>query len=74
MMSGATRVLRTLLQFLVAATIILPTFVALLGTVGVTVDGKAWAAVLAAAVIFVTTVQNALEQSGLIPTLGANRN
>ena len=73
MMTGATRVLRTLLQVLVAATIILPTLVAFLGTVGVTVDGKAWAAVLAAAVILVTTAQNALEQSGLIPTLGANR-
>lgn len=72
-MSGATRVLRSLLQMLVAATIILPALVGFLSAAGVTVDGKAWAAVLAAAVILVTTVQNALEQSGIIPTFGANR-
>lgn len=72
-MNPVTRILRTVGQVLAAALIIVPTFVALLATVDVEVDGKAWAAVLAAAVLFVTTVQNALEQAGLIPTLGARR-
>ena len=72
-MNPVTRILRTVLQVLTAALIIVPTFVALLATMDVEVDGKAWAAVLAAAVLFVTTVQNALEQAGLIPTLGARR-
>ena len=70
-MTPTTRILRTAGQLLAAAVIIVPTFVALLATAGIEVDGKAWAAVLAAAVLFVTTVQNALEQSGIIPTVGA---
>ena len=73
-MNPVTRILRTLAQVLAAGVLIVPVLVAFLATVGVTVDGKAWAAVLAAAVILVTTVQNALEQAGIIPTLGANRN
>lgn len=72
-MTPVARILRTVGQVLAAALIVVPTFVALLATVGVEVDGKAWAAVLAAAVLFVTTVQNALEQAGLIPALGARR-
>lgn len=72
-MNPVTRILRTVLQVLTAALIIVPTFVALLATMDVEVDGKAWAAVLAAAVLFVTTVQNALEQTGVIPTVGAPR-
>lgn len=72
-MNPVTRILRTLAQVLAAGVLIVPVLVAFLATVGVAVDGKAWAAVLAAAVILVTTVQNALEQAGIIPTLGANR-
>lgn len=70
-MSPVTRILRTLGQLLAAGVLIVPALVALLATVGVEVDGKAWAAVLAAAVVLVTTVQNALEQAGVIPTIGA---
>lgn len=64
------RILRTILQVLAALVIVLPAIVAFLGTLGITVDGVGLAAVLAAAVVLVTTVQNALEQAGLIPTLG----
>lgn len=72
-MNPITRTLRTIGQVLAAAVIVLPAAVALLATVGITVDGPGLAAVLAAAVILVTTAQNALEQAGLIPTLGAGR-
>lgn len=69
-MNPITRILRTVLQVLAALVVVLPAAVAFLGTVGVTVDGVALAGVLAAAVVLVTTVQNALEQAELIPTLG----
>lgn len=70
-MNPLARILRTVLQVLAALVIVLPAVVAFLGTVGITVDGAALATVLAAAVVLVTTVQNALEQAGLIPTIGA---
>lgn len=72
-MTPIARILRTVGQILAAVVIVVPTFAALLATVGVPVDGKAWAAVAAAAVLFVTTVQNALEKVGLIPTLGSGK-
>lgn len=64
------RILRTILQVLAALVVVLPAVVAFLASVGVTVDGVGLAAVLAAAVVLVTTVQNALERADLIPTLG----
>lgn len=70
-MNPITRTLRTVLQVLTAAIVVLPAAVAFAGTLGATINGTALAAVLAAAVILVTTVQNALEQAGIIPTLGA---
>ncbi len=65
------RILRTILQVLAALVIVLPAVVAFLASVGIAVDGVGLAAVLAAAVVLVTTVQNALEQAGVIPTIGA---
>jgi len=65
------RILRTILQVLAALVIVLPAVVAFLASVGITVDGVGLAAVLAAAVVLVTTVQNALGQAGVIPTIGA---
>lgn len=70
-MNPVTRVLRTVLQVLTAAVVVLPAAVSFADSVGVTIDGVGIAATLAAAVILVTTLQNALEQAGLIPTLGA---
>lgn len=72
-MNPVTRILRTIGQVLAAAVIVLPAVVALLGTVGITVDGVGLAAVLAAAIVLVTTMQNALEQAGLIPEIGGPR-
>ena len=72
-MNPVTRTLRTVLQVLTALVVVLPAAVAFAGSLGYTVDGAALAAVLAAAVILVTPVQNAREQAGLIPTLGARK-
>lgn len=72
-MNPVTRTLRTVLQVLTAAVIVLPAAVAFAAQLGYTIDGVGIAAVLAAAVVLVTTVQNALEQAGLIPTLGASK-
>ena len=72
-MNPVTRTLRTVLQVLTAALVVLPAAVAFADTLGVTIDGVGIAATLAAAVILVTTVQNALEQAGIIPTLGARK-
>ncbi|QXC59319.1 hypothetical protein KSP35_12995 [Aquihabitans sp. G128] len=67
------RILRTLVQLLVAFPAIVPALVQVLHVLGVeSISGPGLLAVAAAALALVVGVQNLLEQAGLIPTLGGD--
>lgn len=69
-MTPAARIVRTVVQIVVACAAVVPLVVTLLAEAGVAVDGARLVAVAGAAVALVTAAQNALEKGGLIPTLG----
>lgn len=72
-MTPVARIIRTVVQVVIACATVVPLVVALLHEMGVAVDGPRLVAIAAAAVGLVTGAQNALEQAGLIPTLGEPR-
>lgn len=73
-MTGAARFLRTVIQVLIAVAAVVPAFVVLMDQFGVHLDEVAIAATVAAATLFVTAVQNALEAQGFIKPLLAGSN
>lgn len=65
----ARRVLRTALEVLVAIAALVPTFVGLLGSFGIHVDGPAIVAIAGAAVLVATTVVAVVERAGSAPVI-----
>lgn len=67
--SPLVRILRTVVEVLVALAAIVPAFVALLGAFGVHVDGAGIVAITSSAVIVLTAVAATFEQAGTAPVI-----
>jgi uncharacterized membrane protein (Fun14 family) len=71
-LSPVVRVFRTVIQLVVAVAALVPTLVVVLHSLGVkSVNEAGLLALAATAMTAVTSIQNALEHAGIIPTLGA---